>query len=71
MSLLREAERCVANQYSHNFNAFITPLARAGQWLDRVKEADERKEQGTNTRYTIYFKANDNQGTPNPQSMAV
>jgi hypothetical protein len=71
MSLLREAERCVANQYTHNFNAFITPLARAGQWLDRVKEADERKEQGSNARHTIHFKANGNQETPNLPSMAV
>ncbi|KAJ5407019.1 hypothetical protein N7465_008303 [Penicillium sp. CMV-2018d] len=46
MSLLREAEKCVANQYAHGFNAFITPLARAGSWLDRVKEADVRKEEG-------------------------
>ncbi|CAG8898497.1 unnamed protein product [Penicillium egyptiacum] len=46
MSLLREAERCVANQYAHGFNAFITPLSRAGPWLDRVKEADVRKEEG-------------------------
>lgn len=48
MSLLREAEKCVANQYAHGFNAFITPLARAGSWLDRVKEADVRKEEGSN-----------------------
>ncbi|KAJ5487974.1 hypothetical protein N7530_002274 [Penicillium desertorum] len=46
MSLLREAERCVANQYAHGFNAFITPLSRAGPWLDRVKEADVRKQEG-------------------------
>ncbi|KAJ6001665.1 hypothetical protein N7499_002474 [Penicillium canescens] len=46
MSLLREAERCVANQYAHGINAFITPLSRAGPWLDRVKEADARKESG-------------------------
>ncbi|KAJ5500600.1 Amidase [Penicillium expansum] len=46
MSLLREAEKCVANQYAHGFNAFITPLSRAGPWLDRVKEADARKEEG-------------------------
>lgn len=48
MSLLREAERCIANQYAHGFNAFITPLSRAGPWLDRVKEADGRKEEGSN-----------------------
>jgi hypothetical protein len=49
MSLLREAERCVANQYAHNFNAFITPLSRAGPWLDRVKEADARRDEGSST----------------------
>ncbi|CDM34923.1 hypothetical protein DTO013E5_3176 [Penicillium roqueforti] len=46
MSLLREAERCVANQYTRGLNAFITPLLREGPWLDRVKEADVRKEEG-------------------------
>ncbi|KAJ5350559.1 hypothetical protein N7541_008286 [Penicillium brevicompactum] len=46
MSLLREAKKCLVNTYSHKFNAFITPLARAGPWQDRVKEADKRKEQG-------------------------
>ncbi|KAJ5130198.1 uncharacterized protein N7515_006237 [Penicillium bovifimosum] len=46
MSLLREAERCVANQYAHNFNAFITPLSRTGSWQDRVREADARREEG-------------------------
>lgn len=48
MSLLREAERCVANQYTRGLNAFITPLLREGPWLDRVKEADVRKEEGSN-----------------------
>ncbi|KAJ5151766.1 Glutamyl-tRNA(Gln) amidotransferase subunit A [Penicillium capsulatum] len=47
MSLLREAERCIANQHAHALNAFITPQPRAGQWLDRVKEADRRSEHGT------------------------
>ncbi|KAJ5101447.1 Glutamyl-tRNA(Gln) amidotransferase A subunit [Penicillium alfredii] len=47
MSLLREAERCIANHIP-SLNAFITPL-RAGQWLDRVREADRRKEQGKPT----------------------
>jgi aspartyl-tRNA(Asn)/glutamyl-tRNA(Gln) amidotransferase subunit A len=47
MSLLREAEKCVANQYAHGINAFITPLSRAGPWLERVKEADARKESGS------------------------
>ncbi|KAJ5692038.1 Glutamyl-tRNA(Gln) amidotransferase subunit A [Penicillium macrosclerotiorum] len=46
MSLLREAERCLAKQHAHGLNSFITPLPRAGQWLDRVKEADQRREQG-------------------------
>ncbi|KAJ5950125.1 Glutamyl-tRNA(Gln) amidotransferase subunit A [Penicillium verhagenii] len=46
MSLLREAEKFIANQNANGFNAFITPLSRAGQWLDRVKEADRRREQG-------------------------
>ncbi|KAJ5772016.1 Glutamyl-tRNA(Gln) amidotransferase subunit A [Penicillium odoratum] len=46
MSLLREAEKCIANQHAHSLNAFITLLPRAGQWLDRVKEADRRREQG-------------------------
>ncbi|KAJ5118501.1 hypothetical protein N7448_010208 [Penicillium atrosanguineum] len=46
MSLLREAEKYIANQHAHGFNTFITPLPRAGQWLDRVKQADKRREQG-------------------------
>ncbi|CEJ61398.1 hypothetical protein PMG11_09933 [Penicillium brasilianum] len=46
MSLLREAERCLANQHANALNAFITPLPRAGQWIDRVREADQRREQG-------------------------
>ncbi|KAF3401871.1 Glutamyl-tRNA [Penicillium rolfsii] len=46
MSLLREAERCLANQHANTLNAFISPLPRAGQWLDRVKEADQRRKQG-------------------------
>lgn len=47
MSLLREAEKCIANQHVSRFNSFITPLPRSGQWLDRVKEADRRSERGT------------------------
>ncbi|KAJ5261458.1 Glutamyl-tRNA(Gln) amidotransferase subunit A [Penicillium angulare] len=48
MSLLREAEKCIANQQVHRgLNAFITPIPRAGQWLERVKEADQRREQGS------------------------
>ncbi|KAJ6021691.1 Glutamyl-tRNA amidotransferase A subunit [Penicillium herquei] len=48
MSLLREAERFITNQnaQAQALNAFITPLPRAGQWVDRVKEADRRREQG-------------------------
>ncbi|KAJ5548612.1 Glutamyl-tRNA(Gln) amidotransferase subunit A [Penicillium frequentans] len=46
MSLLREAEKCIANQHANGLNAFITPLPRAGQWLDRVREADRRRDQG-------------------------
>jgi aspartyl-tRNA(Asn)/glutamyl-tRNA(Gln) amidotransferase subunit A len=52
MSLLREAERCLANQTSHAvLNAFITtlPAASGSSWLDRVKDADRRREQGTGT----------------------
>lgn len=71
MSLLREAERCVANQYSHNFNAFITPIARAGQWLDRVKEADERKERGTIITIASHSRLMQVQELLNPPSMAV
>ncbi|KAL4889285.1 A subunit of glutamyl-tRNA amidotransferase [Aspergillus ambiguus] len=49
MSLLREAERCLANQTSHAaLNAFITtlPSLSGSSWLDRVKGADRRREQG-------------------------
>lgn len=47
MSLLREAERCLANQKLHSaLNAFITPLQNSEQWLGRAKDADFRREQG-------------------------
>lgn len=47
MSLLREAEKCIANQKAHAaFNAFITPLRSSGPWLEQVKDADRRREQG-------------------------
>ncbi|KAJ5219759.1 Glutamyl-tRNA(Gln) amidotransferase subunit A [Penicillium chermesinum] len=46
MSLLREAERCIANQYVQNLNSFITPLPRTGSWKARVQEADQRADQG-------------------------
>ncbi|RAL04400.1 glutamyl-tRNA(Gln) amidotransferase subunit HER2 [Aspergillus ibericus CBS 121593] len=48
MSLLREAERCFANQGSHAaLNALITTLHQSGQWLERVKDADARRTRGT------------------------
>ncbi|KAI9036554.1 glutamyl-tRNA(Gln) amidotransferase subunit HER2 [Aspergillus affinis] len=47
MSLLREAERYIAKQQSSAaLNAFITPLKPSGPWLDRVKDADRRREKG-------------------------
>lgn len=47
MSLFREAERLLANQRAHTaLNAFITPLRSSGPWLDRVRDADRRREQG-------------------------
>ncbi|KAI1914932.1 Trimeric GatFAB AmidoTransferase(AdT) complex subunit [Ophidiomyces ophidiicola] len=47
MSLLREAEKCLANQKTFGrLNAFISPLDRAGSWIDRVKDADARRKQG-------------------------
>lgn len=54
MSLLREAEKCIANQHVHALNAFITPLPRAGPWLDRVKEADRRREIGRSKHHPIF-----------------
>ncbi|EPS26506.1 hypothetical protein PDE_01443 [Penicillium oxalicum 114-2] len=47
MSLLREAERFLVNQHKSTLNAFITPLPRAGAWLDRVTEAEQRRKEGT------------------------
>ncbi|KAE8377694.1 amidase signature enzyme [Aspergillus bertholletiae] len=48
MSLLREAERCIANQKSHvALNAFIASLQPSGQWWERVKDAELRTKQGT------------------------
>ncbi|KLJ07734.1 aspartyl-tRNA(Asn)/glutamyl-tRNA (Gln) amidotransferase subunit A [Blastomyces silverae] len=49
MSLLREAEKCLANQKTYaSLNAFITPLHHAGlgSWRDRVRDADARRERG-------------------------
>lgn len=51
MSLLREAEKCLANQKAHAaLNAFITPLRSSGPWLDRVRDADRRGEQRKSPR---------------------
>ncbi|GKZ73896.1 trimeric GatFAB AmidoTransferase(AdT) complex subunit [Aspergillus niger] len=48
MSLLREAEKCLANQGSHAaLNALITTLHQSGQWLERVRDADARRTRGT------------------------
>ncbi|KAK2760036.1 Trimeric GatFAB AmidoTransferase(AdT) complex subunit [Arachnomyces sp. PD_36] len=50
MSLLREAEKCLASQKTYaTLNAFITPLQRSGPWLERVKDAEARSERGTPT----------------------
>ena len=47
MSLLREAEKCVANQRTFaRLNAFITPLHQSGSWQDGVREAETRRENG-------------------------
>lgn len=47
MSLLREAEKCLASQKTYaSLSAFITPLQRSGPWLERVKGADARRERG-------------------------
>ncbi|KAF7593035.1 Trimeric GatFAB AmidoTransferase(AdT) complex subunit [Aspergillus hancockii] len=47
MSLLREAERCIANQKSYvALNAFITTLHSSGQWREQVEEAVHRAHQG-------------------------
>jgi len=50
MSLLREAERCLASQKTYaGLNAFITPLHASKQWLERVRDADARRESGRTT----------------------
>ncbi|WEW59477.1 Trimeric GatFAB AmidoTransferase(AdT) complex subunit [Emydomyces testavorans] len=47
MSLLREAERCLVNQKTFaGLNAFITPLDRVGSRIERVKDADARRQRG-------------------------
>ncbi|KAE8147266.1 amidase signature domain-containing protein [Aspergillus avenaceus] len=46
MSLLREAERCIANQKSHvSLNAFITALQPSGQWREQARDAELRAQQ--------------------------
>ncbi|EED14204.1 glutamyl-tRNA amidotransferase, A subunit, putative [Talaromyces stipitatus ATCC 10500] len=48
MSLLREAEKCIANQKLFTeLNAFITPLQSLGSYADRIRDADVRRENGT------------------------
>ncbi|KUL84162.1 hypothetical protein ZTR_07225 [Talaromyces verruculosus] len=48
MSLLREAEKCIANQKLFTeLNAFITPLHSLGTYADRIRDADIRRENGT------------------------
>ncbi|KAK2810491.1 hypothetical protein FQN50_002980 [Emmonsiellopsis sp. PD_5] len=47
MSLLREAEKCLANQKTYaSLNAFITPLQQAGSWREKVRDAEVRAERG-------------------------
>lgn len=47
MSLLREAEKCIANQKLFTeLNAFITPLQSLGAHADRIRDADIRRENG-------------------------
>lgn len=47
MSLLREAEKCIANQKLFTeLNAFITPLQSLGTYVDRIRDADIRRENG-------------------------
>ncbi|KAL1956676.1 hypothetical protein VTO42DRAFT_6926 [Malbranchea cinnamomea] len=48
MSLLREAEKCLANQKTFaSLNAFITPLQHSASWAERVKDAESRQSRGT------------------------
>ena len=47
MSLLRQAEKCLANQKAHSsLNAFVSPLRDSRQWVNRVKDTDLRTKQG-------------------------
>ncbi|CRG88710.1 aspartyl-tRNA(Asn)/glutamyl-tRNA (Gln) amidotransferase subunit A [Talaromyces islandicus] len=48
MSLLREAERCIANQTRFlELNSVITPLQSSAAWVQRVRDADVRRENGS------------------------
>lgn len=48
MSLLREAEKCIANQKLFaELNAFITPLKSLDSFADRIRDADGRRQNGT------------------------
>ena len=52
MSLLREAERCLSNQKLYStLNAFIAPLQGSAQTLDRVRDADLRRDQGKDVKH--------------------
>jgi hypothetical protein len=47
MSLLREAEKCIANQRSHAaLNAFITTVQHLGPLREQVRDAELRRESG-------------------------
>ncbi|EAW12110.1 glutamyl-tRNA(Gln) amidotransferase subunit HER2 [Aspergillus clavatus NRRL 1] len=47
MSLLRKAEKCIANSKSNAaLNAFITTVQRTGSWREQVKDAELRRELG-------------------------
>ncbi|QKX60153.1 uncharacterized protein TRUGW13939_07296 [Talaromyces rugulosus] len=48
MSLLREAERCIANHTRFlELNSVITPLQSSAAWVQRVRDADVRRENGS------------------------
>ena|SRR5579862_2288400 len=57
MSLLREAERCLANfqKFNKSLNAFINGVRDERTLLDRVKESDIRHESGM---FEYFFRAN-------------
>jgi aspartyl-tRNA(Asn)/glutamyl-tRNA(Gln) amidotransferase subunit A len=60
MSLLREAERCLANQKAYSsLNAFITPLQQhSGPWWECVRDADRRRKSGIYYYYEVTEKKN-------------